>query len=110
MKATFTVLLNILAEVAVCSSQPVFAEDIKFDEDKANFNDRPATFTELVEAQNPQDDKIPDASRVEWDKTGFTLAYFGYKPGEYGGSADSPKPGKYKFRLNFTHDNLTQVK
>jgi len=74
-----------------------------------NFNDKPATFTELVEASR-QDEKISAASRVVWDKTGFTLSYIGYKLGEYGGSVDSPKPKKLKVRLDFADDNITQVK
>jgi hypothetical protein len=74
-----------------------------------NFNDKPATLIELVEASR-QDEKIPGASRVVWDKTGFTLTYVGYKIGEYGGSVDSPKPKKLKVRLDFADDNVTQVK
>lgn len=74
-----------------------------------NFNDKPATFTELVEAQSPQDEKVNAANRVSWDKRGFTLTYVGYKLGEYGGSVDSPKPRRYKVRLEFADDTVSQV-
>jgi len=75
-----------------------------------NFNAHPATFIELVEAQGPQDEKIPERNRFVWDKTGFTLTYFGYRIGAAGGSSSSPKPKRLKVRFDFADGAVTQVK
>lgn len=73
-------------------------------------NANPPELVELAESQSPQDDKVSDATRVQWTKSGLTLSYFGYPVGTQGGDANSPKPKMRKAFYSFKSGEVSQVR
>lgn len=70
----------------------------------------PPDLVELAESQSPQDDKIPEAQRVEWTNNGLTLSYFGYPVGIQGGDIKSPKPKMRKAFYSFKSSEVSQAR
>jgi hypothetical protein len=75
-----------------------------------NFNNTPPTVTELAEGQRPGDEKIRDKDRIAWGKSGLVLRYYGYPRAQPGGSVHSPKPKAYSVRLDFSSEEVSQIK
>ena len=68
-----------------------------------------AEWLELVSGQRPADEKISAASRVKWEKAGFSISYFGYPNGDPGGDARSAKPHQHLVRYDFESGKVRQV-
>lgn len=73
-------------------------------------NANPPELVELVESQSPQDDKVSEASRVQWTEIGLTLSYFGYPVGTQGGDVNSPKPKMRKAFYSFKSGEVSQAR
>lgn len=75
-----------------------------------DFNKKDPALVSLVEGQRPQDSKISDKRRFQWSDKGLTLRYFGYLPGESGGSKNSPKPHAHEVFLDFVSGAVETIK
>jgi len=75
-----------------------------------DFNVSPPVSVELAEAQSPQDDKIPEGTRIKWNSTSIELKYFGYPIQSAGGDVNSPKPRSHLVRYNIESGDVSQVR